>query len=121
MVKIRVLVVDDHTMLRRGLTSSLSIEPDIAVVGEAANGEEAIAQFRALQPDLVILDWQMPRMTGPEVVGALRTESAAARVLILSAFDGDDHIYHASKSGALGYILKSAERVELLAAVRAVA
>lgn len=121
MKNIRVLVVDDHFVVRRGLVSSLDIEPDICVVCEASNGEEALARYREHLPDVVLMDWSLPRQTGPEVTEALRAEFPAAKVLILSALEGGEHVHSAVRAGALGYVFKSASREEILAAVRCTA
>lgn len=121
MNKIRVLLVDDHFIVRRGLASSINIEADLQVVAEAASGEEALQLFRKHEPDLVMTDWQMPRMTGPEFTAALSAEFPLAQVVILSAFAGDEHIFSAAQAGAAGYLLKSAEREMILAAIRTVA
>lgn len=118
---IRVLVVDDHFVVRIGLVSLVNTEPDLQVVGEADDGEQAIALFRELQPDLVLMDLRMPRRSGPEATADIRRISDQARVLILSAFDGDEEIHRALSAGAQGYVLKSATGDELIPAIRAVA
>jgi two-component system NarL family response regulator len=121
MSNIRILLVDDHFVVRRGLASSLRLEPDFTIVAEASNGEEALVQYAAHRPDLVIMDWQLPRMTGAEVTSRLRSEYGELKVLVLSAFDGDEHVWEAFQARVRGYVLKSADREELLAAIRNVA
>jgi DNA-binding NarL/FixJ family response regulator len=118
---IRVLVVDDHFVVRMGLISLVNTEPDLIVVGEADDGEQAIALYQQLQPDLVLMDLRMPGKSGPEATTQIRRLSDGARVLILSAFDGDDEIHSALEAGAQGYVLKSATGEELIPAIRAVA
>lgn len=118
---IRILVVDDHHVVRSGLAASLGLEEDLTVVGEAANAEEALERFRKEQPDVVLMDLRLPGTTGIGATQALRKETADARVLIFTTFDGDEDVYRAMQAGALGYLLKSAPREELLTAIRAVA
>jgi DNA-binding NarL/FixJ family response regulator len=118
---IRILVVDDHFVVRMGLVSLVNTEPDLIVVGEADDGEQAIAQFEKLQPDLVLMDLRMPGKSGPEATTHIRRLSEHARVLILSAFDGDEEIHNALAAGAQGYVLKSTTGDELIPAIRAVA
>ena len=118
---IRVLVVDDHFVVRMGLVSLVNTEPDLMVVGEADDGEQAIALYQQLQPDLVLMDVRMPGKSGPEATTQIRRLSDGARVLILSAFDGDEEIHSALAAGAQGYVLKSATGEELIPAIRAVA
>ena len=118
---IRVLVVDDHFVVRMGLVSLVNTEPDLTVVGEADDGEQAIALYQQLQPDLVLMDVRMPGKSGPEATMQIRRLSDGARVLILSAFDGDEEIHSALAAGAQGYVLKSATGEELIPAIRAVA
>jgi len=118
---IRVLVVDDHFVVRMGLVSLVNTEADLTVVGEADDGEQAIALYQELQPDLVLMDVRMPGKSGPEATTQIRRLGADARVLILSAFDGDEEIHSALAAGAQGYVLKSATGEELIPAIRAVA
>lgn len=119
--RIRVLVVDDHFVVRIGLVSLVNTDPDLEVVGEADDGDHAIALFEKLQPDLVLMDLRMPGKSGPEVTVQMRQRDAGARVLVLSAFDGDEEIHNALAAGASGYVLKSATGEELLPAIHAVA
>lgn len=117
---IRVLVVDDHAMLREGVAAMMSTESDMELAGEAADGVEAIAAFERLRPDIVLLDLQMPRMKGLDVLAALRQLDPAARVIVLTTYDGDFQALRALKAGASGYLLKTSLRKELIDAVRAV-
>lgn len=118
---LRVLVVDDHFVVRMGLVSLVNTEPDLTVVGEADDGEQAVRMYQQLRPDLVLMDSRMPGTSGPEATAQIRRLSEQARVLILSAFDGDEEIHNALESGAHGYVLKSATGEELIPAIRAVA
>ena len=114
----RILLVDDHYVVRIGMSSSLNLEPDLEVVAEAENGEAAIALFREHRPDVVVLDWRLPDLSGGDVIKALRAEFPGARVLVLSAFESEEVIYQALQAGAVGYLAKSSRRPELIAAVR---
>jgi DNA-binding NarL/FixJ family response regulator len=118
---LRVLVVDDHFVVRIGLVALVNTEPDLTVVGEADDGEQAVAMFQKLAPDLVLMDSRMPGKSGPEATAHIRRLSDQARVLILSAFDGDEEIHSALAAGAQGYVLKSSTGDELIPAIRAVA
>lgn len=117
----RILVVDDHAVVREGLVSLLQRQGDFQVVAEAADGASAIRLYREHQPDVVMLDMRLPDMDGAQVTAAVRAEFPQARLLILSSFDGDEDIYRALKAGARAYVLKDSTREELLAAVRTVA
>ena len=114
----RILLVDDHYVVRIGMASSLNLEPDLEVIAEAENGEAAIALYREHRPDLVILDWRLPDLSGGDVIKALHAEFPAARVLVLSAFESEEVIYQALQAGAVGYLAKSSRRPELIGAVR---
>jgi two-component system NarL family response regulator len=118
---VRVLVVDDHALFRRGLELVLSGEPDIEIVGEAADGVEAVAQAAALQPDVVLMDVRMPRASGIEATRAIRAAQPATRVIMLTVSDRDDDLFDAVKAGVNGYLLKEVSIEELANAVRAVA
>jgi DNA-binding NarL/FixJ family response regulator len=119
--KIRILVVDDHFIVRTGLLSLINTEPNLTVVGEAADGEEAIRLFESLRPDLIVMDLRMPGTSGHEVTRRIRQMDPLARVLMLSAFEGDTDIYVALEAGACGYVLKSVTGEELIPAIHAVA
>lgn len=119
--KVRILVVDDHFVVRTGLLSLINTEPDLIVVGEAADGDEAIRQFDTLRPDLVVMDLRLPVRSGHEVTRHIRQIDAHARVLMLSAFEGDVDIHTALDAGASGYVLKSVTGEELIPAIQAVA
>jgi DNA-binding NarL/FixJ family response regulator len=116
-----VLIADDHYVVRIGLVALVNTEPDLTVVGEADDGEQAIALYEQLRPDLVLMDQRMPGKSGPEATAHIRRLCDQARVLILSAFDGDEEIHRALEAGAQGYVLKSATGDELIPAIRAVA
>ncbi|MBD1933870.1 MULTISPECIES: response regulator [Cyanophyceae] len=117
---IRVLVVDDHPVVRQGLVGMLEEVPDILVVGQAGNGQEALAVFRQEQPDATLMDLRMPQMDGVAAITAICTEFPAARIIVLTTYEGDEDIYQGLRAGAKGYLLKDAEPEELLAAIRAV-
>jgi DNA-binding NarL/FixJ family response regulator len=117
---IRVLTVDDHALLREGIAALLSGEPDVEVVGSAATGREAVERFRALQPDVTLMDLQMPEVNGLMATTAIRAECPEARIIMLTTYAGDMQVLEALKAGACGYLLKSTLSKELLAAIRAV-
>lgn len=119
--KIRILIVDDHFIVRIGLLSLINTEPNLVVVGEAGDGREAIRRFRELQPDLVVMDMRLPDLEGPQVARTIREIDPAARILMLSAFEGDGDIHTALEAGASGYVLKSVTGEELVPAINAVA
>lgn len=114
----RILVVDDHFMVRMGLSSSLNAEVDMQVIAEAANGEDALEAYRKHLPTIVLMDVRLPGMSGAEAVAAIVREYPDARVLMLSTHSGEEEIYRSLQAGARGYILKSAMREELLRAIR---
>jgi len=118
---IRVLVADDHPVVRHGLCTMLEIEDDFVVVGRAADGEEAVEQARSLRPDIILLDVQMPRMDGIEALRRIRAEDPEARVIVLTTYRNEDYIFPSLQAGARGYLLKDASREELAEAIRAVA
>lgn len=118
---ISLLLIDDHFVVRSGLVASLELEDDLKVVGEADRGEDASRLFAQTQPDVVLMDLQLPGVSGIEATAALLREHPGARVLIFSTFARDDEIQAALKSGALGYLQKSSSRDDLLAAIRTVA
>ncbi len=121
---IRILLVDDEPLIRSGLSAILSLEDDLAVVGEAGDGAEAWTEVHRLEPDLVMMDVRMPRMDGIQATRALLAsaqEHNAPRILILTTFESDDYVFEALKAGADGFLLKRAKPEELVQAVRAVA
>jgi NarL family two-component system response regulator LiaR len=117
---IRVLLVDDHAVVRKGIQAMLSTEPDIEVAGEAGDGEEALAQAVALQPDVILMDLVMPKMDGIEATRQVTTRKLGARVLVLTSFVAHDKVFPAIKAGALGYILKDTGPDDLVRAIRQV-
>ena len=119
--KIRILVADDHYIVRMGLIALMNTEPDLEVVAEAVDGAQAIELFRKHAPDLALLDMRMPVKNGIQTTREIRNQFPNAQVLILTAFDGDEEIYHALQAGAQGYVLKGATGEKLIPAVRAVA
>jgi DNA-binding NarL/FixJ family response regulator len=119
--KIRVMLVDDHFVVRAGIAGSLAIEADMEVVCECGTGEEALPAFRKHRPDVVLMDWRLPGMNGVETVAAIRADAPQARIIIFSIFDGEDDVFKAVQAGVCGYILKSATRRELVSAIRATA
>ena len=118
--RIQVLCVDDHPIVRQGIATLLSVEPDMALVAEAANGREAIQQFRAHRPDVTLMDLQMPGMSGLDAIAAIRAEFPEARIIVLTTYAGDAQAQRALQAGARGYLLKNALHKELLEAIRAV-
>jgi len=117
---IRILVVDDHAVVREGLRALISGKPDMELVGEAGNGQEAVLLARSLQPDIILMDLVMPGKDGIQATQEIRGENSEARILVLTSFDEDDQVFSAVKAGALGYILKDSSPQELLEAVRCV-
>ena len=118
---IRVLIVDDHTIVRKGLRALLDEQPDIQVVGEAGSGQEAIAQVAAQRPDLVLMDLVMAGMDGVETTRQVTAGFPHVRVLVLTSFASDDKVFPAIKAGALGYLLKETDAEALMRAIRQVA
>jgi DNA-binding NarL/FixJ family response regulator len=117
----RVLLVDDQALVRAGFRMILETQPDIDVVGEAANGREALALTRALAPELVLMDIRMPELDGIDATKRLVSEWPEVRVLMLTTFDLDEYVYRALRAGAAGFLLKNVPPEELIAAVRAIA
>jgi len=117
---IRVLVVEDHDVVREGLVALLKLADGLEVVGEAGDGVEAIAQFRRHKPDVSLIDLRMPRLSGVDVIQRIRMESPQARFIVLTTYDGDEDIYRALKAGARAYLLKGMTSKELIATIRAV-
>jgi len=118
--RIRVLIADDHAILRKGIRALLSTEPDMEVVGEASDGMETVAQARALHPDVILMDLVMPKMDGIEATRQIAAAQPGVRILVLTSFAADDKIFPAIKAGALGYILKDSGPVELVQAIHQV-
>ncbi|MBI4944260.1 MAG: response regulator transcription factor [Actinobacteria bacterium] len=118
---IRVLVVDDHPVVRSGLVGLLDVETDLEVVGEAGDGAEAVAQVAALAPDVVLMDLRMPTMDGAAATGEILAAHPEVRVLVLTTYDTDADIVRAVEAGATGYLLKDTPRVQLVEAVRSAA
>lgn len=118
---IRVLVVDDHPVVRSGLSGMLSVTDDIEVVGEAGDGAEALALVESTKPDVVLMDLRMPRMDGVAATGAIVSGYASTRVLVLTTYDTDSEILHAVEAGAAGYLLKDTPHADLLNGIRAAA
>jgi DNA-binding NarL/FixJ family response regulator len=117
---IRVLIVDDHFMARLGLTVPIDGEPDMCVVAEAADATEALQQFREHRPDVVTMDYRLPGKSGAEAVRLICGEFPTARIIMLSAYEGEEDIYRAANAGASGYLTKNASRADVLAAIRRV-
>lgn len=117
----RILVVDDHFMVRHGLSAVLSQQPDFEVVGQASNGSEALEMFNSLQPDVVLMDGVLPDMHGVEVTRRIIAGNADARVIMLSVNDTEEDIHQAMKAGALGYMTKSSDEMETIQGIRDVA
>ena len=118
--KIRILVIDDQAVVRQGFVSLINTVPDMNVVAEGTNGRQAIELYRQHQPDVVLMDLRMPVMGGVEAITALRREFPAARVIVVTTYDGDEDIYRSLQAGALGYLLKDMFFEELEAAIRTV-
>ncbi len=119
-VAIRLLIADDHALVRSGLRSMLQREPGIEIVGEARNGREAVELCRSLRPDLVLMDVRMPEMDGLKATRAIKREHPETGVLMVTMHENRDYMLEATKAGAAGYVLKDAPRNELLSAVRRV-
>jgi DNA-binding NarL/FixJ family response regulator len=117
---IRILAVDDHPILRKGLTALVNAEPDLKLVAEAANGKEAIEAFRSHQPDVTLMDLQMPGLDGIQAIEAIRAEFPEARIIVLTTYTGDIQVVRALKAGARAYVLKGHVLDELLDTIRAV-
>ena len=118
--QIRILAVDDHVLVRQGISVLLGTEPDMTLVAEASNGREAVQQFRAHRPDVTIMDLQMPEMNGLDAITAIRGEFPDAKIIVLTTYKGDVQILRALKAGARGYLLKSTIHKELTETIRAV-
>src|SRR5271155_6163413 len=117
---IRIFAVDDHQLLLEGIAAVLSEQPNMALVGQAGSGQEAIESFRRLRPDVTLMDLRMPDMNGIEVISAIRSEFPNARIIVLTTYAGDVQAASALKAGAAGYLLKSLVRKEVIETIRAV-
>ena len=120
MESIHIFIVDDHVLYREGVRKMLSVAPDIEIVGEAASGDEAIAQILTLQPDVVLMDLKMPGVNGIEATRRILYASPRIGVLVLTMFETDETVFAAMRAGARGYLLKDADQEEVLRAVKAV-
>lgn len=117
---IRILLADDHPVVRDGLAAMLATQPDFEVIGEAGNGAEALTEAARLRPDVVLMDLEMPVLDGIEAIRRLRASDPSVQVVVLTAFDTDERIVGAIQAGAQGYLLKGAPRAEIFAAIRTV-
>ena len=117
---IRILTVDDHPLLRKGIAALVNAEPDMKLVAEASNGQEAIEQFRLHHPDVTLMDLQMPNLNGIEAISCIHNEFPNARIIVLTTYTGDVQVLRALRAGARGYVLKGHVHRELLETVRAV-
>ena len=117
---IRVLLTDDHAIVRKGVRALLATERDIQVVGEACDGEEAVAQAESLRPDVILMDLVMPKLDGIEAISRIMTKLPRTRILVLTSFAADEKVFPAIKAGALGYLLKDSGPEELVGAIRQV-
>ena len=118
--QVRILTVDDHPLVREGIAGLVGVQPDMTVIAEAANGRDAINQFRTHHPDVTLMDLQMPEMNGLDALIAIRAEFPDARMIVLTTYEGDVHILRALKAGTQGYLLKNTLHSELLQTIRAV-
>jgi NarL family two-component system response regulator LiaR len=121
MKTLRILIADDHLVVREGLGTIITAQPDMQVVGKAANGEEAVALAQALTPDVILMDLRMPRLDGVDAIQQIREADTEARILVLTSYANDRHVFAAIKAGALGYLLKDATHDQLVQAIRDVA
>ncbi|MBV9385070.1 MAG: response regulator transcription factor [Chroococcidiopsidaceae cyanobacterium CP_BM_ER_R8_30] len=118
--KIRVLIVDDHSLVTEGLANIINYNPEMTVVAQAEDGQRAINLYREHQPDITLMDLRMPAMGGVEAITAICAEFKSARIIVLTTYDGDEDIYRGLQAGAQGYLLKDAKPNELLSAIRMV-
>lgn len=118
MTRIRILVVDDHTLIRQGIVGLLESQADIEVVGQAGNGQEALQASRDLQPDVILMDLAMPGANGLDITREIKRQQPGVQVVILTIHDREDYLFQALRAGASGYVLKGADVQDLLAAVR---
>ena len=118
---IHVLVIDDHPMIRAGLSATIEPEPDIKVIASADNGREGVELYRQHQPDVVLMDLKMPEMGGVDAIRAIRAEFPLAKIVILSTYEGDEDIYRAMQAGAVTYLLKNTRSEKMIGVIREVA
>ena len=118
--RIRILIADDHELVRKGLFALIDAKPGLCVVGEAADGEQAVCKASALEPDVILLDLKMPRKDGIAAIGEIKRENPDARILVLTSFGEDEQVFAAIKAGALGYLLKDSSPAELIQAIETV-
>jgi len=118
---IRILIVDDHAMVRFALTEAIQRHSDLTLVGEAENGRSAVALYRKLRPDVVTMDFKLPDQDGDQVVAEIRAEFPEARVVLLSIFENSESIWRATQAGVLGYVSKAAKVAEVIQAIRSIA
>ncbi len=117
---IRIMIVEDHSIVRQGLVALLRTEPDFVIVAEAGDGRKAIELYRQHQPDVTLMDLRLPQVNGVEAIGRIRIDYPNARIIVLTTFDGDEDIYRALQAGARGYLLKGMTSDELVEAIRSV-
>ncbi|MEH2209498.1 response regulator transcription factor [Nostoc sp.] len=117
---IRVLIVDDHAIVRKGLATIINRDPEMTAIAQAEDGQQAIEAFREYQPDVTLMDLRMPKMGGVETIMAICGEFKQARIVVLTTYDGDEDIYRGLQAGAQGYLLKDSKLGELLNAIRAI-
>src|SRR6201995_900493 len=117
---IRIMIVEDHAVVRQGLAALLRTVPDFSIVAEAADGRESIALFREHQPDITLMDLRLPQLNGVEAITSIRADFPQARIIVLTTFDGDEDIYRALQRGARGYFLKDMFGDDLMDAIRVV-
>jgi DNA-binding NarL/FixJ family response regulator len=118
--RIRVLCVDDHRLMREGIARIVDVQPDMEVVAEASNGEQAVAQFKAIRPDVTLMDLQIPVTNGTEATRRIRELDASARIIVLTMYRGDEDIHRAFEAGAMGYVLKDTISDDLIHVIREV-
>jgi two-component system NarL family response regulator len=118
---IHVLVIDDHPMIRAGLSATIEPEPDIKVIASADNGREGVELYRQHQPDVVLMDLKMPEMGGVDAIRAIRAEFPLAKIVVLSTYEGDEDIYRAMQAGAVTYLLKNTRSEKMIGVIREVA